>query len=275
MLHKHRKPAASRENPSGLRLGALRRRDRQNQSALPRPISPSVCKATDATVTVQLPFDRLQSSFSGILWRRLSLIASLFVQCAIGQTDGSARRHEKTAEENLRYLAVIKGRPDPGMSLADQMLRLHVPGVGIAVIHDKRIDWSKGYGVARLGGPPVSASTMFGAASMSKPVTAMAVLRLVQEGKIDLDVDVNTYLKSWKIPANEYTKNHAVTVRELLSHTSGIGTHIHSAAHRARRIATSLANGQRAVLLGFLGDSWALPCALSVRNRRCSNPLTH
>ena len=117
------------------------------------------------------------------------------------QTDGSAARHEKAVEENLHYLAVIKGRPDPGMSLADQMLRLHVPGVSIAVIHDKRIDWGKGYGVARLGGPPVSASTLFGAASMSKPLTAMAVLRLVQEGKIDLDADVNTYLKSWKIPA--------------------------------------------------------------------------
>src|ERR1700683_2260924 len=60
---------------------------------------------------------------------------------------------------------------------------------------------------------------------MCKPVTGMAVLRLAQEGKINLDVDVNTYLKSWKIPANEYTKNHPVTVRELLSHTSGIGTH--------------------------------------------------
>jgi CubicO group peptidase (beta-lactamase class C family) len=149
------------------------------------------------------------------LW--FSLIASLFVQCAIGQTDGSAARHEKAVEENLRYLAVIKGRPDPGMSLVDQMLRLHVPGVSIAVIHDKRIDWSNGYGVARLGGPPVSASILFGAASMSKPVTAMAVLRLVQEDKIHLDVDVNTYLKSWKIPANEYTKNHAVTVRELFA----------------------------------------------------------
>jgi CubicO group peptidase (beta-lactamase class C family) len=77
-----------------------------------------------------------------------SLIASLFVQGAMGQTtDGSAARHEKAVEENLRYLAVIKGRPDPGMSLADQMLRLHVAGVSIAVIHDKRIDWSKGYGV--------------------------------------------------------------------------------------------------------------------------------
>ena len=80
-------------------------------------------------------------------------------------TEGSAARHEKTVEENLHHLAVIKGHPDPVMLLADQMLRLHVPGVSIAVIHDKRIDWSKGYGVARLGGPPVSASTLFGAAS--------------------------------------------------------------------------------------------------------------
>ena len=132
---------------------------------------------------------------------------------------------KKAVEENLHYLVVIKGRPDPGMSLADQMSRLHVPGVSIAVIHNQRIDWSKGYGLTRLGGPPVSTLTLFGAASMSKPVTAMAILRLVQEGKIDLDVDVNTYLKSWKIPANEFTKDHPVTVRELLSHTSGIGTH--------------------------------------------------
>jgi len=160
-----------------------------------------------------------------LLW--FSLIASLFSQCAVGQTpDGSTARHEKAVEENLHYLAVIKGRPDPGMSLADQMSRLHVPGVSIAAIHNKQIDWSKGYGVMTLGGPPVSASmTLFSAASMSKPVTAMAVLRLAQEGKIDLDADVNNYLKSWKLPVNDFTKNHPVTVRELLSHTSGIGTH--------------------------------------------------
>jgi CubicO group peptidase (beta-lactamase class C family) len=158
------------------------------------------------------------------LW--FSLMASVFVAGATGQTqDGVSARREKVVEENLHYLTVIRGRPDPGMSLADQMSRLHVPGVSIAVIHGKRVDWSKEYGAAWLSGPSVSAPTLFGAASMSKPVTAMAILRLVQEGKIDLDVDVNTYLKSWKIPGNEYTKNQPVTVRELLSHTSGIGTH--------------------------------------------------
>jgi CubicO group peptidase (beta-lactamase class C family) len=155
-----------------------------------------------------------------------SLIAGVSFLVAMGQTpDGSTTHREKAVEENLRYLAVIKGHPEPGMSLTEQMSNLHVPGVSIAVIHGKRVDWSKGYGVTRLGGPPVSASTLFGAASMSKPLTAMAVLRFAQEGRIDLDADVNTYLKSWRIPANQYTKNHPVTVRELLSHTSGIGTH--------------------------------------------------
>jgi len=67
------------------------------------------------------------------------------------------------------------------------MAELHVPGVSIAVIHDGAIQWARGFGVARVGGPPVTAKTLFQAASISKPVTALAVLRLVQAGKLDLD----------------------------------------------------------------------------------------
>jgi CubicO group peptidase (beta-lactamase class C family) len=160
----------------------------------------------------------------GQLWS--SLLVGLFAIAATAQTTNEAQMHrEQAVEANLHYLSMIKGHPDPGMSLVDQMSRLHVPGVSIAVIHDKRIDWSKGYGVVRRGGPPVSDSTLFSAASMSKPVTAMAVLRLAQQGRVALDADVNTCLKSWKVPANQFTSDHPVTARELLSHTSGIGTH--------------------------------------------------
>jgi CubicO group peptidase (beta-lactamase class C family) len=77
----------------------------------------------------------------------------------------------------------------------------------------------RGFGVTKLGGAPVTSATLFQAGSVSKPVTAFAALRLVEAGKLDLDVDVNRYLKSWKLPANHFHRT--ITLRELLTHTAG------------------------------------------------------
>ena len=71
---------------------------------------------------------------------------------------------------------VIEG-PADGPKLADRMAALRVPGVSIAVIHDGAIEWARGFGVTRIGGPPVTPETLFQAASISKPVSALAVLR--------------------------------------------------------------------------------------------------
>lgn len=101
------------------------------------------------------------------------------------------------------------------VKLADRMARLHVPGVSVAVIHEGKLDWASGFGTA-------TADTLFQAGSISKPVTAMAVMRLVEAGKLDLDADVNRYLKSWKIPDSSLTGETKVTLRGLLSHTAGI-----------------------------------------------------
>lgn len=112
-----------------------------------------------------------------------------------------------------------------GPSLADRMAALHVNGVSIAVIHGGKIEWARGFGVTRDGGAAVTPDTLFQAASISKPVAAMAVLKLAQSGKPDLDADVNEYLKTWKLPGNEFTAKQKVTLRELLTHTAGVTVH--------------------------------------------------
>jgi CubicO group peptidase (beta-lactamase class C family) len=102
------------------------------------------------------------------------------------------------------------------------MERFRVPGVSIAVIKDFNIHWAKGYGVADVeAGRPVQVDSLFQAASISKPVTAMAALRLVQDGRFSLDDDVNLLLKSWHVPKTDLTRDRPVTPRSLFSHTSG------------------------------------------------------
>jgi CubicO group peptidase (beta-lactamase class C family) len=128
-------------------------------------------------------------------------------------------------ENNLLPEVVPLGIPLPKMTLADRLKELHIPGVSIAVIHNGKIEWARGFGVTRIGGPKVTADTLFQAGSVSKPTAAMAILNLVQSGKLDLDTDVNQYLKSWKIPPNPFMEKQPVTLRELLTHTGGITVH--------------------------------------------------
>jgi CubicO group peptidase (beta-lactamase class C family) len=99
------------------------------------------------------------------------------------------------------------------------------PGASIGVIEDFEVAWARGFGVLRAGSrAEVSAATPFQAASLSKPVFALAVLRLVQDGLLDLDADVNDYLRSWRVPANEGWQPR-ITLRQLLSHSAGVNVH--------------------------------------------------
>jgi len=135
-----------------------------------------------------------------------------------------------SAQDPAQVIATIEGAQAPNrqgfdpLTLAQMMDKMHVPGVSVAVIKDYRIHWAKAWGVADVEtGAPVTTATMFQAASISKPVAAMASLKAIQDGKFGLDQDVNTILKSWKVPPSEFIKDRAVTPRELMSHTSGTG----------------------------------------------------
>jgi CubicO group peptidase (beta-lactamase class C family) len=125
-------------------------------------------------------------------------------------------------EDGLLPDNVIKGEPLPRMKLVDRMKYYETPGVSIAVINNYKIEWARGYGMREAGSnEAVTPDTLFQAASISKPVTAMAALRLVQQGKLRLDEDVNKKLRSWRVPENEFTTNRKVTVRGILTHTAG------------------------------------------------------
>ena len=126
-------------------------------------------------------------------------------------------------ENGLLPGLVIAGRPAPTKSLAARMAELKVPGVSVAVINEGAIEWAKGYGVAEAGSAtPVTTRTLFQAASISKPVAALAALRLVEQGRLSLDQAVNERLASWKVPENELTAKENVTLRRLLSHSAGL-----------------------------------------------------
>lgn len=130
-------------------------------------------------------------------------------------------------EHGLAPAILIKGQPRVAMDIAERMAYYGVPGVSIAVINDDRIEWARGYGTRKVsGGPaPVDSGTLFQAASISKPVSAMAALRLVEQGTLALDEDVNAKLVSWKVPENAFTRYAKVTLRGLLTHSAGLTVH--------------------------------------------------
>jgi CubicO group peptidase (beta-lactamase class C family) len=128
----------------------------------------------------------------------------------------------RTAIEAAQPTADEDGYGD--LVLADLMQELGVPGVSVAVIRDFEIHWARGYGIADVEtGRRVDVETMFQAASISKPVAAMGVLKAVQDGLFALDDDINSVLRSWTLEGGDFTRNRPVTPRTLTSHTSGLG----------------------------------------------------
>ncbi|HEX4241765.1 MAG TPA: serine hydrolase domain-containing protein [Steroidobacteraceae bacterium] len=113
-----------------------------------------------------------------------------------------------------------------GASLLERMARHRVPGVSIAVTLAGRTAWAKGYGLREAGTTfAVTPDTRFQAASISKPVAALATLKLVDQGLLDLDADVNKYLRQWTLPASPFTAEGPVTLRHIMSHSAGLSVH--------------------------------------------------
>jgi CubicO group peptidase (beta-lactamase class C family) len=160
---------------------------------------------------------------------RAASLALLTLAAALAPYGAAAQQRANLVPDEVGLLiARIEGPQSPwrggldSLTIQQLMERFRVPGVSVAVIKDFRIHWAKAYGVADVEtGQAVDEGTLFQAASISKPLTAMAALRLAQEGLFSLDDDVNTLLKSWEVPASALTAEAPVTPRSLFSHSSG------------------------------------------------------
>lgn len=129
-------------------------------------------------------------------------------------------------ENGLLPSILVKGDSIKHFNIFDRMEHYKIPGVSIAIVENGKIKWAKGYGIANTNdSSKVDINTIFQAGSISKPVAALAALKLVEEGKIDLKQDVNYYLKDWKIPENKFTQEEKVSLERLLSHTAGMTVH--------------------------------------------------
>jgi len=114
----------------------------------------------------------------------------------------------------------LEGRKPLAYSLTDRMKHYRAPAISIAIIRAGKIDRVEAWGIVEAGGRKVDTDTLFQAASISKPVSALAAVRMSQDGNVGLDDDVYAKLKSWQVPKSEF--NGSVTLRRLLSHSAGL-----------------------------------------------------
>ncbi len=158
----------------------------------------------------------------------LFLISSLFA-CKESEENNNKKNtvqdpaiaHREAVVNNLKPFYYLKDQLKTH-SVEDLMKKYEVPGLRIVFVDKGKISWSKNYGYASLKDSiKIDDKTVFTGASLGKPITTMAALKLVEQGVLDLDEDVNNKLKGWKVPTNEFTKKEKVTVRRLIGHTSG------------------------------------------------------
>jgi CubicO group peptidase (beta-lactamase class C family) len=154
----------------------------------------------------------------------------LLLSCGLVYSACSQQKYSTEVEEQIRQVensicgrVIIEGE---SQNILERMKVYNVKGLSVAVVHNYKIVWAKGYGWAdEKEKRPVTAETLFEPGSISKSLNSLGVLKLVQEKKLDLDTDINTYLKSWKFPYDSVSHEKKITLRQLLSHSAGLTVH--------------------------------------------------
>lgn len=160
------------------------------------------------------------------------VVLLIIISCAQQRDDSNIQQRIYRLENGLMGFKSPAGMFQPDSAqladpkiLTERMEHYKTPGVSIAVINDSQIEWTKAYGTINVNtGVPVTTETIFEAASTSKFITAVLALHFVEQGVIDLNMNVNNYLKSWQVPENVFTQEEKVTLQRLLTHKAGLPT---------------------------------------------------
>lgn len=186
-------------------------------------------KFRDKRTAILLPFFVLSAFL--LLWQKSEAQQNnaSHTQVSAGQGMAIPGKYSQTVSARISRVVngllppfVMVGEPVSLMKLTDRMNHHGTPGVSVAVINNYRVDWIKHYGFAdKEQQRPINDQTIYQAGSISKPMTAFLVMKLVQQGKLEPDRNVNNYLRAWKVPDSKLTKDSFVTIRKILNHTAG------------------------------------------------------
>jgi len=185
--------------------------------------SMTVVQSTEARRSLNATFNDTLN-FKTMLRKLLTLVSVLlYFSCAFGQTNKIAAFENGLTETKE---IIFADSVVPSFNILDRMKFYKVPSVSIAVINNGKIEWAKAYGYAdvedkRLANP----TTLYQAASITKSVNAVGIMKLAESGRLSLTKDLRRYLKTWTFPDNEFSKGKTITITNLLSHTAGLNVH--------------------------------------------------
>lgn len=164
----------------------------------------------------------MKTQWSVIILSLMAVLSVLLVGSAMAQVN-----HGAAVKHGTRPSSSQQGQTDPAELeafldglLTKQLQENHIAGAAVSVVKDGKLFFAKGYGYADLekGTPVDPERTLFHIGSVGKLLTWTAVMQLVEQGKLDLDANINMYL-DFRIPD---TFPQPITLKHLLTHTSGL-----------------------------------------------------
>jgi len=154
-----------------------------------------------------------------------SFLLATFLACCVMACHRSSNEVAPLAFILAPDIPMARRIPELDRFIRTEMARDNIPGLAIALVHDDKVFWSEGYGVANsFTKRIVLADTPFEAASIGKPLTAYAALKLVQDGRLDLHKPLSSYLTKQFVAPSPYRDE--ITAWHVMTHTAGLSNNL-------------------------------------------------